>query len=105
MIAIGVHGLRILCCNFIFTAVMSVIGYTFTAMGNGVVNMITTLIRYLLPIPILFVVASASGIDNMWYAFPGAAIVSAGIAIYMFRHGGKKMIESLCKDGTKDILL
>lgn len=98
MMAIGVHGLRVMGWNFVFTAVMSVIGYTFTAMGNGMVNMSTTLIRYLLPLPILFVVASTSGIDSMWYAFPISAIVSCAIAVYLFIRGKKKMIDPLCEE-------
>lgn len=69
MLEMGVPALRIISLIFVPTAVVLVIGYAYTGMGNGMVNMIGTLLRQLLPVPIIYFVAKFAGIDQVWYVF------------------------------------
>lgn len=69
MLELGVPALRINSLVFVPTAVALVIGYAYTGMGNGVVNMIGTLLRQLLPLPLINWIAWHADISQVWYAF------------------------------------
>lgn len=98
MLAIGIPGLRILSAVFIPTAVVLVAGYTFTGLGNGMVNMISTIFRMILPIPMVYVLARMFVLDTVWHAFwisALAAMIYCLIAVYrVYQTKIKPMIET-----------
>lgn len=70
MLALGVPALRTISVTFILSAVTITVGYAMSGMGNGVVSMMGTMLRQLIVlVPCAWVLASARGIDCMWYAF------------------------------------
>ena len=69
MLAIGVPALRIISVTFAFTAVTMTLGYAMSGLGNGVVNMIGTVIRQLAVfVPLAYLFARIWGIGPVWYA-------------------------------------
>lgn len=48
-LAIGIPGLRIIAVTFIFGAVTTVLGYSCSGLGNGMVNMVGTCLRQFIP--------------------------------------------------------
>jgi len=77
MLSIGVPGLRIISTTFVFTSVTIILGYAVSGLGNSIVLMIGTLIRqFALLLPVAYILASAMGINYVWYAFIPAEIIA-----------------------------
>jgi putative MATE family efflux protein len=69
MLKLGVPALRIIAATFIPASITMVLGYSMSGLGNGLVNMIGTGLRQLIIfVPLLYVFASAFGVENSWYA-------------------------------------
>jgi putative MATE family efflux protein len=69
MLKLGVPALRIIAVTFIPASITMVLGYSMSGLGNGLVNMIGTGLRQLIIfVPLLYVFASAFGVENSWYA-------------------------------------
>lgn len=92
MLAMGVPALRIISLVFIPTAVVLVIGYAYTGMGNGMVNMIGTLLRQLFPVPIVYVMAKLWGVHSVWYAFWLPNLLALAYALLSIRSTYKKVL-------------
>ena len=71
---------------------MLVIGYAYTDMGNGMVNMIGTLLRQLLPVPIVYVMAKLWGVHSVWYAFWLPNLLALAYALLSIRSTYKKVL-------------
>jgi putative MATE family efflux protein len=84
MLAFGAPALRIISFIFIPTAVYLVIGYMFTAMGNGFVNMFNVMLSQLMALPMIYFIADNFGIQNVWYAFWISYTCAALFAITKF---------------------
>ena len=82
MIALGVPALRIISLTFVLTGCTVVIGFFFSAIGNGLVSMLGTAIRQLIVlVPCAFLLASVFGLGSAWYAFWISEAVAAAFAI------------------------
>lgn len=101
MLEMGVPALRILSLVFIPTAVILVIGYAYTGMGNGMVNMISTLLNQLLPVPIVWFVARYVGIGRVWYVFWFSNLCALGFVLLIFRATCKKKLMPM--DGEQSV--
>lgn len=86
MLALGVPALRIISLIFVSTAIVLVIGYAYTGMGNGMVNMIGTLLRQLLPVPVIYVTAKYAGVSRVWYVFWGSDLCALLYVLLSIRH-------------------
>ena len=70
LLAIGVPGLRTISLVFARTGVTVTIGYYFSGLGDGTVNMITSLLRQLvLLLPLAWAFGRLWGVSGVWYAF------------------------------------
>lgn len=70
MLEIGIPALRIISVVFILTGITVTIGYYFSGLGNGLVNMVSSLLRqlvFLMPLAYLF--GGRLGLGATWYAF------------------------------------
>ncbi|MGN0521771.1 MAG: MATE family efflux transporter [Eubacterium sp.] len=86
MLEIGVPALRIISLSFVFTGVTVVTGYYFSGLGNGLVNMFSTLLRQLIIlIPVAYLFASQLGINSTWYAFLIAEIIACVFAVLAYK--------------------
>ncbi len=88
MLAIGVPALRIISLTFIFSAVTVILGYLLSGLGNGVVNMVGTLLRQLiLLVPAAWLLARFAGVSCVWYAMwfsEGIAVIYSILHAWIF---------------------
>jgi putative MATE family efflux protein len=85
MLCIGVNALRIISISFVLTGVTVVTGYYFSGLGNGLVNMISTLLRQLIIlIPVAYILASKLGINATWYAFIVSELIACVFALFYY---------------------
>ena len=83
MCAIGIPALRILSISFILTGVTLTIGYYFSGLGNGVVNMTSSLIRQLiLLLPLAYGLSHVIGLSWTWVAFPISELTAFSFAVW-----------------------
>lgn len=95
MLAIGIPGLRILSAVFIPTAVVLVVGYTFTGLGNGMVNMISTILRMILPIPMVYVLARMFSLNSVWHGFWVSGLAAMVYCLIVMRKAYVEKIKPL----------
>lgn len=95
MLEIGVPGLRILSLAFIPTAVVLVIGYMFTGLGNGMVNMLSTFFRMILPVPVVFVMAKVFKLEAVWHGFWITSVMAMGYCLVEFGRVYRKRIKEI----------
>lgn len=70
MLEIGIPALRIISVVFTLTGITVTIGYYFSGLGNGLVNMVSSLIRQLvLLMPLAYLFGNRLGLGATWYAF------------------------------------
>lgn len=101
MLEIGVPALRIISLIFVPTAVVLVIGYAYTGLGNGMVNMIGTLIRQLLPVPIIYFVAKYAGVARVWYVFWFSNICALAYVLLSIRSTYHKVLKPMEEEQEK----
>ena len=85
MLAMGRIGLRILAVTFIPQLFILVYSNTFVGMGNGQVNMRCSLLRGILPIPLLLLLLRMAGTTWCWFAFVLADGTAAMYAVHRYR--------------------
>jgi Na+-driven multidrug efflux pump len=86
MLEIGVFALRVISISFVFTGVTVVTGYYFSGLGNGIVNMVSTLLRQLvILIPVAYFLATRFGVNAIWYAFIIAEFISCAFALAVYK--------------------
>lgn len=95
MLAVGIPAARILTSTFILVVVVNVIGHLYTAMGNGMINLISNLIRGLLPLPIVYALAKSVGVGYVWFAIPFADIIAFAVAMIVFIGIYKKTLKPM----------
>ncbi len=95
MIEMGQIGLRMLALSFIPLAFLQIYGNTFTALGNGMLNMKCSLIKGILPIPLLVIFIHLIGTNWCWLAFVLAELIASAVSINAFRKLDKGLIENL----------
>ena len=96
MLAVGRVGLRLLAISFIPLAFVLIFGNVFTAMGNGLVNMRCSMVRGILPIPLLLLLIRFTGTSWCWLAFVLADCIAAVYAIrcyHKIRHSKAPYLE------------
>ncbi len=83
--AIGVAALRIISIHFPMAAVCIVLGACFQALGNGIYSTITSLCRQLIALlPAAYLLSLSGNVDNVWWAFPIAEVVSMAFTLFFF---------------------
>ena len=101
MMKMGIPALRILCSSLAAVAVCSVVSYTYTGMGNGMVNMICTAIRCLVPIPVISMLSGAGYFEKIWWAIPAADVLAALAAALFLIYGIKTIIRPMEEAETR----
>ncbi|MGM9522780.1 MAG: MATE family efflux transporter [Oscillospiraceae bacterium] len=90
MLAIGVPAMRIISATFVFAGITVTTGYYFTGLGNGLVNMISTLLRYIvILLPAAYLFSCKFGITGTWYAFWLSEIIACGFSLCFYFHKRK----------------
>ena len=96
MLEIGIPLLRIMAVTFPVVAVTITIGFACSGLGNGMVSMISTLLRQLvLLIPFAYILAVSFGLNYAWYAAWGAELISMSFAVICLKKEYQKKIKPL----------
>lgn len=100
MLQIGVPALRTISLSFLFAGFCIVIGSLFQALGNGVYSLVVSAARQLVVLlPAAFLLAKTGNVNNVWWAFPIAELMSLCMTLFFLRRIYKKII---CRIGEKD---
>ena len=82
----GAKALRIISCGFVVSAVSVMISGTFEGMGKGLPSLVISLIRYILIIPIAFVLCGFFGAAGVWSGFVVTEVIGAVVSVIMLRY-------------------
>ena len=94
--AIGIPGLRIIAATFIFGSVTTVLGYTCSGLGNGLVNMVGTCLRQFIPlVPMAFLFGSLGGVGAICYATWVSELLAVEFAVMSTRREFRKKVALL----------
>lgn len=78
MLGMGRPALRIIALHFPIAAYCIVIGSVFQSLGNGVYSMINSIMRQIVVLlPAAYLLSLTGNVDNVWWSFPIAEIMSA----------------------------
>lgn len=90
-IAAGQTALRIICAGFIVSSVSVTSSGALEGLGKGAHSLIVTMCRYVIVIlPAAYILSRIMGPSGVWNAFWVSEIVTAGIALAVFRRAVKK---------------
>lgn len=96
-LVIGIPGLRIISVTFLFGAVTTVLGYTCSGLGNGMVNMTGTALRQFIPmVPLAFLFGKLGGVGAVWYAMLVSEVLAVLVSIFCTNREFQKKVTSLC---------
>lgn len=95
-LAIGTRALRILGLPFPLAAICISLSASFQALGKGSYSTITSLCRQLLVLlPVAYLLSLTGSVDNVWWAFPIAEVVSLAVSLLLFGRLYKNRIKPL----------
>ena len=84
--AMGVMALRIISIHFPVAAFCIMLGASFQALGNGIYSTIVSLCRQLFVLlPVAYLLSLTGNVNNVWWSFPIAEMVSAAVTFTLFR--------------------
>ncbi len=93
MLSIGVPALRTISLSFIFAGVCITLGSTFQALGRSYFSMLTSFARQIIVLlPAAYLLSKTGVLNNVWYAFPIAEIMSLAVTVIFFTYLYKKVI-------------
>lgn len=86
LLSVGTVALRVISISFVFAAVTVISSGIFQAFGNGLISMVTNLVRQLiLIIPLVYFLSKTGNLTLVWTAYPIAEAVAMTIAIYFIK--------------------
>lgn len=96
MIKIGVPALKTVSLCFVFAGVCIVIGSVFQALGKGTFSMLVSVARQLVVlIPAAYLLSLTGNVNNVWWAFPIAEIMSLTVSLILFIYLYKTIIKKI----------
>ena len=96
MLAIGIRALRIASISYLFAGFCIISGSVFQAMGNGVYSLYVSIMRQLVVLlPAAYFLASTSGAENIWWAFPIAELMSLTVSALLLGRINRKVIQKI----------
>ena len=82
---LGCQALRIISFHFPVAAFGIVLTASFQALGNGIYSTITSLCRQLIALlPAAYLLSLTGNVNNVWWAFPIAEVVSVCVCLFFF---------------------
>ena len=82
---IGRAALRTISWSFPVAAICISLGAAFQALGNGIYSTITSLARQMLVLlPVAYLMSLTGNVNNVWWAYPIAEIVSGSVTMFFF---------------------
>ena len=97
MLTIGIPAMRIICLHFLLAGTSIVLSSVFQALGNGLFSLIVSVCRQLFVLlPAAWLLAQTGSVNNVWWAFLIAEIVSVLMSLTFYAHINKTIIVPLC---------
>lgn len=85
MTQMGIPALRTISLSYIMAGGSVVLISVFQAFGKGIYSMIISIARQLVVLlPAAYLLARTGVLDNIWWAFPIAEVMSVGVALILF---------------------
>ena len=98
MLSIGVKALRIIAIHFPLAAISIILGSVFQALGKGVQSMVISFVRQLIfLLPAAWLLSLTGNINNIWWAFPIAEVLSLIICCILFAIASVVLYLSIAK--------
>ncbi len=96
MLSMGIPALRIIAIHFPIAAVCIVIGSTFQSLGNGIYSMLTSIMRQIVVLlPVAFLLARSGNVNNVWWSFPIAEVMSLLCTLYFLYRINRDIISQV----------
>ena len=97
MLTIGIPAMRIICLHFLLAGTSILLSSVFQALGNGLFSLIVSVCRQLFVLlPAAWLLAQTGSVNNVWWAFLIAEIVSVLMSLAFYAHINKTIIVPLC---------
>ena len=95
-LTLGCKALQTISFHFPVAAFCIVLSSSFQALGNGIYSTITSLCRQLIALlPAAYLLSQTGDVNNVWWAFPVAELVSACACTFFFRRIYRMKIKPL----------
>lgn len=86
MLSMGIPALRIIAVHFPIAAVCIILGSVFQSLGNGMYSMIVSVMRQIVVlIPAAYLLSLTGNVNNVWWAFPIAEVMSLISTLFFLR--------------------
>ncbi len=96
MLAIGIPAMRIICLHFLLAGVSIVLSSVFQALGNGIFSLTVSVCRQLFVLlPAAWLLAQTGNVNNVWWAFLIAEVVSILMSLAFYARINKTTIAPL----------
>lgn len=93
MLSIGIPALRIISVHFLLAGFCIISGSLFQALGNGVYSMLISIARQLVVLlPAAYLLSLTGNVNNVWWAFPIAELMSMALTIFFLIRINKTVI-------------
>ncbi len=99
MLSMGIPALRIISLHFLLAGFCIIIGSVFQALGNGIYSMIVSITRQLVVLlPAAYLLSLSGKVNNVWWAFPIAELVSLSFSVFFLLRINRKIIQNIGKE-------
>ncbi len=96
MLSMGQPALRIIAIHFPIAAYCIVLGSLFQSLGNGVYSMIVSILRQIVVLlPAAYLLALTGNVNNVWWSFPIAELMSATATTFFLIKMNKDIISKI----------
>lgn len=96
MLAIGIPAMRIICPHFLLAGASIVFSSVFQALGNGIFSLTVSVCRQLFVLlPAAWLLAQTGNVNNVWWAFLIAEVVSILMSLAFYARINKTTIAPL----------
>ena len=93
MLSIGVPALKTISISFVMAGFSIAMGSVFQAIGKSYFSMIVSFTRQLVVlVPVAYFLSKTGVLENVWWAFPIAEVVSLGVTVASYIYVYKKII-------------
>lgn len=103
MVRMGVSAMRVVSIHFPLAAVGISLSASFQSLGVGIYATITSVCRQLLAlVPVAWLLSLTGNVNAVWWAFPVAEVVSATVALILYRRIYNNKIKPLFLQQTEE---
>ncbi|NMA95815.1 MAG: MATE family efflux transporter [Clostridiales bacterium] len=87
MLNIGVPALRIISLSYIFAGISIVASSVYQALGNGMLSLITAVLRQLVALlPVAYWLSLSGQVNSVWWSYPIAEVISFIVSLVFLKY-------------------